>query len=112
MAAMVVLALLCCLLLGTIIYFINLKEKGNWPSKRLKQKKPNFIPLKVNRKKLANLQLVSLSSQFRPHFILNALNTIGAQMDDKPEAESVLSRLGESVNIILTMPGSKNITQF
>ena len=38
--------------------------------------------------------------QFRPHFILNALNTIGAQMDDKPEAEMVLSRLGESINII------------
>ena len=46
------------------------------------------------------MQLVTLSSQFRPHFILNALNTIGAQMDDKPGAESVLSRLGESVNLI------------
>ena len=50
--------------------------------------------------KLANLQLVSLSSQFRPHFILNALNAIGAGSDDKPEQESILSRLGESVNLI------------
>jgi hypothetical protein len=51
-------------------------------------------------RKLASLQLVALSSQFRPHFILNALNTIGAQMDDRPETETVLSRLGESVNLI------------
>ena len=50
--------------------------------------------------KLANLQLVSLSSQFRPHFILNALNAIGAGSEDKPEQESILSRLGESVNLI------------
>jgi LytS/YehU family sensor histidine kinase len=50
--------------------------------------------------KLANLQLVSLSSQFRPHFILNALNAIGAGSDDNPEQESILSRLGESVNLI------------
>ena len=50
--------------------------------------------------KLSNLQLVSLSSQFRPHFILNALNAIGAGSDDKPEQESILSRLGESVNLI------------
>ncbi|MFZ4549156.1 MAG: histidine kinase, partial [Bacteroidales bacterium] len=50
--------------------------------------------------KLANLQLVSLSSQFRPHFILNALNAIGAGSDDKPDQESILSRLGESVNLI------------
>ena len=51
-------------------------------------------------KELANMQVVTLSNQFRPHFILNALNTIGAQMDDRPEAEMVLSRLGESINLI------------
>ena len=54
----------------------------------------------IQEKKLANMQVVTLSNQFRPHFILNALNTIGAQMDDKPEAETVLSRLGESINLI------------
>lgn len=54
----------------------------------------------VKQKQLSQMQVVTLSNQFRPHFILNALNTIGAQMDDKPEAEMVLSRLGESINII------------
>ena len=54
----------------------------------------------MQEKRLANMQVVTLSNQFRPHFILNALNTIGAQMDDKPEAETVLSRLGESINLI------------
>jgi len=93
--------LLCGLLLATIIYFINLKRKRQLAEQKAKTKEAEFHSFKSEQeKKLANLQLVSLSSQFRPHFILNALNTIGAQMDDKPEAESVLSRLGESVNII------------
>jgi sensor histidine kinase YesM len=51
-------------------------------------------------KTLANLRIVTLSSQFRPHFILNALNTIGSRMHNEPEMESVLSRLGESINLI------------
>jgi hypothetical protein len=54
----------------------------------------------IQEKRLANMQVVTLSNQFRPHFILNALNTIGAQMDDEPETETVLSRLGESINLI------------
>ncbi len=61
-------------------------------------------------KKLSNMQVVSLSNQFRPHFILNALNTIGAELDNKPQAESVLSRLGESIDIIFKHAQQQEIT--
>lgn len=54
----------------------------------------------VQKKRLSQLTLSSLSNQFRPHFMLNALNSIGSQMEDKPHAEKVISRLGESINIL------------
>lgn len=54
----------------------------------------------LQQKKLSQMNIVTLSNQFRPHFILNTLNTIGADLYDKPEAESVISRLGESINLI------------
>lgn len=50
--------------------------------------------------KLLHLQLAMLYNQFRPHFILNTLNVMGAKCDNNPEAESILSRLGESISII------------
>lgn len=51
-------------------------------------------------KELNALQVMALGNQFRPHFILNALNTIGAELNKWPQAETVLSKLGESINII------------
>ncbi|TAD84515.1 MAG: hypothetical protein EAY75_12975, partial [Bacteroidetes bacterium] len=51
-------------------------------------------------RKLTGMQVKSLSTQFRPHFILNALNTIGAQLYDKPEVDAVLGQLGDSIGII------------
>jgi hypothetical protein len=94
-------AALSTLLIGAVAFFINQKRKRQLAEQKVKTKEAELLSFKSEQeKKLANLQLVTLSSQFRPHFILNALNTIGAQMDDKPEAESVLSRLGESVNLI------------
>jgi hypothetical protein len=54
----------------------------------------------IQQKRLTQLNIVTLSNQFRPHFILNALNTIGADLNDKPEAEAVISRLGESIDLI------------
>jgi hypothetical protein len=93
-------ALLC---IGIVAYLLNLKKKKQLAELAAKTKEAELETVKAEQaKKIANLQLVTLSSQFRPHFILNALNTIGAQMDDKPEAESVLSRLGESINIIFS----------
>ena len=56
--------------------------------------------IEKQKKKLSQLNLSSLSNQFRPHFMLNALNSIGSQMQDKPHAEKVISRLGESINIL------------
>ncbi len=96
----VAITLLC---IGVIIYLLNLKKKKQLAEQASKTKDAELQTVKAEQaKKIANLQLVTLSSQFRPHFILNALNTIGAQMDDKPEAESVLSRLGESINLIFS----------
>lgn len=84
-------------------FFINSKRKRQLAEFKAKTVAAELKSLKDQQdKELANLRLKSLSSQFRPHFILNALNTIGAQMDDKPDAETVLSRLGESVNLIFT----------
>jgi len=63
----------------------------------------------IQEKELSHLNLVSLSSQFRPHFILNALNTIGADMKDYPDAERILSRLGESINLIFNQSLQKRV---
>lgn len=60
----------------------------------------NKIQIERQKKKLSQLNLSSLSNQFRPHFMLNALNSIGSQLRDKPHAEKVISRLGESINIL------------
>lgn len=56
--------------------------------------------INVQKKQISQLNLSNLSNQFRPHFMLNALNSIGSQMEDKPHAEKVISRLGESINIL------------
>jgi hypothetical protein len=94
-------ALLSAAVSAIILYLYNLKQKKQVAEAKAKTAAAELQSFKSEQeKKIANLQLVTLSNQFRPHFILNALNTIGAQMDDKPEAESVLSRLGESVNLI------------
>ncbi len=92
---------LSILLISLAAYFLNQKRKRQLAEQKVKTKEAELLTLKSEQeRKIATLKLASLSSQFRPHFILNALNTIGAQMDDNPEAETVLSRLGESVNII------------
>lgn len=85
------------------VYIITISRKRKLAEAIVKRKEAELETVKAaQQKKLAHLQVVSLSSQFRPHFILNALNTIGAQMDDKPAAEIVLSRLGESINLIFS----------
>lgn len=58
-------------------------------------------------KEISQLNVITLSGQFRPHFILNALNTIGADLKDKPLAESIISRLGESINLIFNQSQQK-----
>ena len=96
-------ALLSSAFIGIITFFINQEKHRQLAEQKAKTIAAELLSFKNEQeKKLANMQVVSLSSQFRPHFILNALNTIGAQMDDKPEAEIVLSRLGESINLIFS----------
>lgn len=64
----------------------------------------------IQQKRIGQLSVVSLSNQFRPHFILNALNTVGADLNDKPQAESIISRLGESINLIFNQSRQKKVT--
>lgn len=56
--------------------------------------------IELQKKRLTQLNLTSLSNQFRPHFMLNALNSISSQLHDKPHAEKVITRLGDSINIL------------
>lgn len=96
-------ALLSAVLTTLLVYLYHLRRKSQLAEEKAKTKEAELLVFKTEQeKKLASLQLVTLSSQFRPHFILNALNTIGAEMDQHPGAESVLSRLGESINLIFT----------
>ena len=93
--------LLSLLVSGVLVLVQNIRRKKQVAEEKAKTKEAELNSFKSEQeRKMAELRLISLSSQFRPHFILNALNTIGAQMDENPETESVLSRLGESVNLI------------
>lgn len=63
----------------------------------------------LREKEISQLNVVTLSSQFRPHFILNTLNAIGADLKDKPGAESIISRLGESINLIFNYAQQRKV---
>ena len=78
---------------GIIIYFFQKRNE-----------------IEKQKKKLSQLNLSSLSNQFRPHFMLNALNSIGSQMKDKPHAEKVISRLGESIDILYNFTQKNQFT--
>jgi hypothetical protein len=94
-------AIVSVVLAGAATAFIYQQKKRQLAEQKVKTAAAEFISFKKEQeKKLADMQVVTLSNQFRPHFILNALNTIGAQMDNNPETETVLSRLGESINLI------------
>ncbi len=80
-------------ILGIIIYFFRKRNE-----------------MEKQKKKLSQLNLSSLSNQFRPHFMLNALNSIGSQMEDKPHAEKVISRLGESIDILYNFTQKNKFT--
>lgn len=87
-------AMVCLIVSGftfAIIYF-NLKA-------RTKKAELEAFRSEQN-KKMADLRLLTTANQFRPHFILNALNTIGSRMPHDAHTEQVLSSLGNSINII------------
>jgi hypothetical protein len=66
----------------------------------------------IQQRQLSQMNIVTLSNQFRPHFILNTLNTVGADLQDKPDAEKVISRLGESINLIFNHAQQKRSFHF
>ena len=85
---------------GTIISIIsyviythqNAKTKlANW---ELEKEKVN--------KELSQLQLTSISNQFRPHFLLNTFNSIGAYLESGSYEEAVLDTMGKSINILFS----------
>jgi hypothetical protein len=103
-------AIISLALLGLLWVYMNQKTKRQVAEQEAKNKALELLQTKTAlESKIANLQLVSLGSQFRPHFILNALNTVSAQMWDKPEAEKVLGKLGESIEIIFNHSKEKQI---
>ena len=94
-------AMLSAVVILLAAWLINLRRKKQLAEEKGRTREAELLTLQAEQeKKLSDLRLLSLSSQFRPHFILNALNTIGAKMDENPDMESVLSRLGESANLI------------
>lgn len=86
---------------GILFYYYNLRRQRQLALQKARTTAAELEAYQQEQeRKLADLRLAALSSQFRPHFILNALNTIGAKMNQLPNEESVISSLGESVNLI------------
>lgn len=57
-------------------------------------------------REMSRLKLQSIANKIRPHFILNALNTIGAALPAKSKSETLLARLSKSLNYLFEQ--SKN----
>ena len=51
-------------------------------------------------REIALLTINNLGKQFRPHFMLNALNSLGAELYDNPHAERIISHIGENISIM------------
>lgn len=68
------------------------------------------VQLKDQEKQVAQLSLATLSNQFRPHYMLNALNGISAQLEGKPKAEALINHLGESIDLLFQSARSNQFT--
>ncbi|MBP6623761.1 MAG: histidine kinase [Chitinophagaceae bacterium] len=98
-----ILTLIGIALLGFVVYLINLSNQKKLALQTLLTERAKTESVKAAlQKELTQLQANSISNQFRPHFLLNALNQIGSFIDDNPKAESILSRLGENVDIVFS----------
>lgn len=64
----------------------------------------------IQNKQLANMQLVALGNQFKPHFTLNALNSIGAAIRNNSTAEIVLDKLSNANRIVFDQMKRNSIT--
>ena len=65
----------------------------------------------MKERELARLKLRSIANQIRPHFILNALNTIGASLPLKSKAERLLNLLSGNLNKLFDQSVSERNTQ-
>lgn len=93
--------LLSVLVASIAFYIFSLHKKKQLAEANAKRITAEAEALRSEQnRQLTTMQVKSLSNQFRPHFILNALNTIGAQLYDKPEVDEVLGQLGDSIGII------------
>jgi sensor histidine kinase YesM len=89
-----------------LFHLRNLKKVAEQKALTQAAQFENTITQKKN--EMAKLQAVSISNQFRPHFLLNTLNAIGSYLYKQPEAEKLLSRTGESINILFSQARSNN----
>jgi hypothetical protein len=104
-----VIGLIALGILVTILYLFrlrNLKKLADEKALTQAAQFENTIALQKN--ELAKLQAISISNQFRPHFLLNTLNAIGSYLYKQPDAEKLLSRTGESINILFSQARSNN----
>ncbi len=93
--------LISSVIIGVSFYLFYLHNQKQLAVAEAKRVKAEAEALRSEQQRqLTSMQIKSLSTQFRPHFILNALNTVGAQLYDKPEVDAVLGQLGESIGII------------
>ena len=60
----------------------------------------NMNRLDKQDREIAMLTIGNLGKQFRPHFMLNALNSLGAELYDNPHAERIISHIGENISIM------------
>lgn len=97
-------------IIGVSVYLIYLHKQKQLAEANAARIAAEADALKAEQQRqLTAMQVKSLSTQFRPHFILNALNTIGAQLYDKPEVDAVLGQLGDSISIIFRNAQAGNI---
>jgi hypothetical protein len=95
---------------GIAIYIYYLHKQKQLAQANVARLAAEAVALKAEQQRqLTSMQVKSLGTQFRPHFILNALNTIGAQLYDKPEVDAVLGQLGDSIGIIFRNAQSGSI---
>ena len=76
-------AIILVLILGLLVYFYK-----TWRAIELRERR------------ITELNALSLTNQFRPHFILNSINAIMGEAYDKPRSELILDKLGDSIKIL------------
>lgn len=89
---------------GLALFFIYDMQQRKLAYEKVKTERAKWLKERESiRKKLSQLQLTSISNQFRPHFLLNTFNSIGAHLDSGSYEETLLDTLGNSIDILFSM---------